>query len=270
MQNWTRLAVTIKSDATLNVDEVFYSLRRSYPVGYCALYRLDNVLCLYVQTISSNARMVPRKLQKLLAPFGAIGKPENYFHRHGVLLAEKGEFRGSGGSRKRTIHLPESDVHNESKSVVAQEKSSKRRMCNEPSGENFDDPLFVPIYTGFNRNWKIVSWNIYKKDFKRESGKPFREVVLKRQDNKCNYCRCEINFGEYSNADIDHVIGLHAGGQNVLNNVQALCVPCHRKKTALESRRVCISLSAIMDSAFIPQTKAKKPSMQGHFEKAEW
>ena len=51
---------------------------------------------------------------------------------------------------------------------------------------------------------------------------------------------------------MDHVIPLHAGGENALHNVQVLCTPDHRKKTALECRRVSTALSVIMDAAVVP------------------
>ncbi|CAM9106465.1 unnamed protein product, partial [Ectocarpus sp. 13 AM-2016] len=62
----------------------------------------------------------------------------------------------------------------------------------------------------------------------------FREQVLEEQGHKCNYCACKVSFGEYSNADMDHIIPLNAGGEQALSNVHVLCTPCHRRKTALE------------------------------------
>ena len=53
----------------------------------------------------------------------------------------------------------------------------------------------------------------------------------------------------YSNADMDHSIPLHAGGVDALHNVQVLCVPDHRKKTALECRRMSSTLSVLLDEA---------------------
>jgi len=234
------------------MDQIYECLRPCYRIGYCGLFDHSSHRSLYIQTATKNARMMPSKLVKLLAPFGAVGMPATFRHRNGVLLAERGKFRTRGGLLKRMVTLAESGLYDNLESDVKEQKTQETYKCEELSEQIDGDPLFVPVYSGFNRKWKIVSWNLYKKDFKRQSSKPFREFVLNRQDHKCNYCRCEINFGEYSNADMDHEIGLHAGGQNVLHNVQALCVPCHRKKTALESRRVSITMSAIMGSAVFP------------------
>jgi len=255
-----------------DISEVFDYLRQFYRIGYCGLFDRSTHLSLYIQTTTKRARICPPKILGLLAPFGAVGMPATYGIRDGMLLAERGNFRSVGAPQKRavderateqkapnsckckrpseqeTVLLTESEV-DESGADIREQKAPKRKR-----GQDDDDPQYVPVYSGFNRNWKIESWNLYKKDFKRKSSKPFREIVLKRQDYRCNYCRCDINFGEYSNADMDHAVGLHAGGQNVLHNVQALCVPCHRKKSGLESRRVSIALSAIIESACVPGT----------------
>jgi hypothetical protein len=41
----------------------------------------------------------------------------------------------------------------------------------------------------------------------------------------CNYC------GDVGN-EVDHVIELAAGGDNSIENLQVLCSPCHKVKTA--------------------------------------
>lgn len=39
-----------------------------------------------------------------------------------------------------------------------------------------------------------------------------------------------------SNLNVEHVVALSDGGSNALNNLQLLCVDCHKKKTAGERR----------------------------------
>ena len=59
------------------------------------------------------------------------------------------------------------------------------------------------------------------------------------QNNKCRLCSCQVSRGVYSNSDIDHIIPLNLGGLSTESNLQIICVPCHRRKTALESRKLC-------------------------------
>ena len=47
-----------------------------------------------------------------------------------------------------------------------------------------------------------------------------------------------MSNGDYSNSDVDHIIPLHLGGSCDVSNLQILCVPCHRKKTSLECKKL--------------------------------
>ena len=64
---------------------------------------------------------------------------------------------------------------------------------------------------------------------KRES---LRAQAFRLYGKTCNYC------GEIGN-EVDHVIELDAGGDNTIENLQVLCSPCHKAKTAkYNSRRL--------------------------------
>ena len=64
---------------------------------------------------------------------------------------------------------------------------------------------------------------------KRES---LRTQAFKMYGKTCNYC------GDVGN-EVDHVIELAAGGDNSIENLQVLCSPCHKAKTAkYNSRRI--------------------------------
>jgi hypothetical protein len=64
---------------------------------------------------------------------------------------------------------------------------------------------------------------------KRES---LRSQAFKMYGKTCNYCG---NIGN----EVDHIIELAAGGDNTLENLQVLCSPCHKAKTAkFNSRRI--------------------------------
>lgn len=68
-------------------------------------------------------------------------------------------------------------------------------------------------------------------------------MLLERDGGVC--ARCEVAAGPRLDPDglirevgweADHIIPLHRGGPNAMENLQTLCVPCHREKSADEAR----------------------------------
>ena len=45
---------------------------------------------------------------------------------------------------------------------------------------------------------------------------------------------CEAKGLVSLSRELDHIVPLHKGGSNDQDNLQALCVPCHRAKTAID------------------------------------
>ena len=62
--------------------------------------------------------------------------------------------------------------------------------------------------------------------------------LMKEQDSSCKECGCDVFMGKLSNADVDHIIPLRLGGSCQMSNLQVLCVTCHRRKTALECKKI--------------------------------
>lgn len=61
--------------------------------------------------------------------------------------------------------------------------------------------------------------------------KTIRERILMRDEYTCRMC------GHVSiDLIVDHIIPLHLGGQESDDNRQALCMPCHEIKNALEEK----------------------------------
>jgi 5-methylcytosine-specific restriction endonuclease McrA len=63
-----------------------------------------------------------------------------------------------------------------------------------------------------------------------------RNTVAAQQGWQCNICNKMLT----SCFDIDHQVPLFKGGADAFENLQALCVPCHRNKSANERRKVII------------------------------
>lgn len=51
--------------------------------------------------------------------------------------------------------------------------------------------------------------------------------ICNSQDNLCKHCKVK---GTYSTFEVDHIIPFSKGGTNELNNLQALCSVCNKKK----------------------------------------
>lgn len=75
-----------------------------------------------------------------------------------------------------------------------------------------------------------------------------RRLLLERQDFGCAMCGKAINL---SGSQADHVIPFSYGGKTELSNGQALCIPCHSKKT--ESMQNAINLFSQLPAGFTPR-----------------
>ena len=64
-------------------------------------------------------------------------------------------------------------------------------------------------------------------------GRPWRrkrEAILIRDNYTCRVCGLTTK-----DLEVDHIINIAQGGTDDDGNLQALCIPCHKAKTALES-----------------------------------
>jgi 5-methylcytosine-specific restriction endonuclease McrA len=66
----------------------------------------------------------------------------------------------------------------------------------------------------------------------RQNAKRKRVHVLQRDNYICQHC-CEA-YPE-TNLEADHIVPLHLGGEDTIDNMQCLCIPCHKIKTAAEA-----------------------------------
>ena len=97
-----------------------------------------------------------------------------------------------------------------------------------PEAENIFGLLIFISIVPFYILMKIG--NKRKKAKKRRAFTPeTKELVLRRQNHRCNECG-----GSPNNWDFDH-IGSRA--DNSPSNCQALCLDCHRDKTRREARQ---------------------------------
>ena len=91
----------------------------------------------------------------------------------------------------------------------------KRMMS---SGGNLNNPMRSAIGTGGRTTKRCVS----------ETKKKF---VASNQNWKCAHCSVQLPAW----FEVDHKVRLDHGGDNHINNLEALCRNCHGKKTSMES-----------------------------------
>lgn len=105
-----------------------------------------------------------------------------------------------------------------------------------------DPNAFHAVWSSANGLWFAAMWvgpvrNIFP--VPRANIKPHViQELMEEQESKCHLCSTDVSRGTYSNSDVDHIIPLKHGGSCNKGNLQVLCVTCHRRKTALECKKV--------------------------------
>ena len=72
--------------------------------------------------------------------------------------------------------------------------------------------------------------NNSKKKYKRNVSESKKKYVASNQQWKCKKCQTILD----ATYEVDHVVPLYKGGNNEVNNLEALCRNCHGKKTLLD------------------------------------
>lgn len=65
----------------------------------------------------------------------------------------------------------------------------------------------------------------------RAVSKAQRQAVIDKQGGVCKRSYCDAPA-----VDVDHILPLWSGGSNANDNLEGLCVDCHKQKTAAEAK----------------------------------
>ena len=103
------------------------------------------------------------------------------------------------------------------------------------SNSNFNNPQYNRMMnSGSNSpipNGNIGTMGIQKNSTKRCVSETKKKFVASNQNWKCAHCSIQLPAW----FEVDHKVRLDRGGDNHINNLEALCRNCHGKKTAMES-----------------------------------
>lgn len=131
--------------------------------------------------------------------------------------------------------------------------------------------VFIPLYDYDLKNqaWRKFAWigpeRTLKPEPRKSLGSSLKKEVLVRQNNRCRFCRSKITLKPYCNADADHIIPINYGGKTNVDNIQLLCVGCHRHKTSLENqheKRVVYASKEKLNKGETIVVYSSKPDLQ--------
>jgi len=91
---------------------------------------------------------------------------------------------------------------------------------------NDEAPQYKRMINSGNRNGSVAGGSS-----KRCVSETKKKFVASNQNWKCSGCNDQLSAW----FEVDHKVRLEHGGDNHINNLEALCRNCHGKKTAMES-----------------------------------
>lgn len=88
------------------------------------------------------------------------------------------------------------------------------------------------------RKWHKECWEAFE-PFTNQYWREICKMAFKRANKLCELCGDKLfisKFGHYrkKSYQFDHICPVALGGQSLLENVQVLCIGCHREKTKLD------------------------------------
>lgn len=256
----SKIRVLVDDDISIDVGDISDVLSFKYEIAYCAKHMIAGETYIYIQ---HTTKMSPKILKRILAPLLIVHGTGPYEKLEGEVVESIGKFRkprekhGRGDVPivprpvpKATAPAPSipriirEKVHSypspstdapEQILIIGDQAYSCRLLETPPLGTTF-----CAVYGSNNGLWGPRFWvgpveSIPPKDNTTVTP-DMKTALLERQGNKCNECGTPVSMGSYSNSDADHVIPRSLGGKTTVGNLQAICVPCHRTKTALEHR----------------------------------
>ena len=258
------------SPTCVDSKTIFNHVTQKYDIVYCGIHDVNGDIYVYLH---NRERMVPNVLKKILGDVIEILDISKYSSLAGNTLDSNGTILKHGGHKKKKItgNISVSTIQQKNPvldlSKVQPRASKKARpdncivihddfYINKTSSEATPE-MFHAVWSSMDGFWSPQMWVGPIKNLKgasaRTSIKPqLIKELLEEQESSCRLCRTDVFMGTYSNSDVDHIIPLKHGGSCQKGNLQVLCVTCHRRKTALECKKV-VTLMGSPDVKWEPE-----------------
>ena len=250
-----QIASVLPSEA----DCIFDELSKTHSLWYVGVYHVQNIAYLCVHTRNT---VSGKNLKKMVQALGIdVGTIEGNVLFFGNIQSEKGTKLKHGGTR--IIKSSGSSPRVKKARTISPEVQPAATPLKKPRVDNsihlldnvypnyiagpVGEHSFHAVWSSVEGLWSPVMWVGPSKNIvpaKRTSPKPsVIKKLFEEQDNKCRLCSTPIYMGTYSNSDVDHIIPFRYGGTSSKSNLQAICVTCHRRKTALECKKLTTRMS---------------------------
>ncbi|CAM9530386.1 unnamed protein product [Pylaiella littoralis] len=258
-----KLRLDVLSIFPTDAEGMFNMLSSEYDLFYVGIYKVLDVSCMYMHSKNvlsinrlfkiieswdikvSNIKKCNTFTGEMISEYGKKFKNgskyqepppiDNTSNDPEIISYPPGECSLSLPERAPPTCLPRRVVSDNCK--IIEEGIYKNVVVGSASPDSF-----YPVWSSRVGLWYPMMWigpcrNIVSS--KRTSVKAcVVDELLDSQGNKCRLCETDAFMGTYSNSDVDHIIPLKHGGSSSIGNLQVLCVTCHRRKTALESKKV--------------------------------
>lgn len=234
-----KVRVKFQEESSVDWGALVNDLQSDLDIGLAGLFKFRGGISVFVQANDRSLSLF--RIKKICTKVGGVVEvvPFDAWEEEPIESFHEFNFRGlrrkvqpSGGGAHFGFRV---------KPEIELKVGGKAYACFEIPLRS-DQVTFSAVYGSSDGVWSARFWvgpiiRLGAKDKKRVSDDQ-KTALLERQNNLCQECSCPVFIGSYSNADIDHIVPRHLGGMSVLNNLQVICVPCHRTKTGLESKAV--------------------------------
>ncbi len=225
-----------------HAEEIYTHLKKKYDVKYVCFFTRSAEQYIGVQFVN---RVLMNKVTEMVTSHGLYVKSTRICKRFiGQQSSEHGIRNPQGGSRPgcRKRRIQDDTPPNPPRTEKESSRRPPKGLPGIPEIEDYENDFLAVWGSDRLGHWYPIGYVGPEKSIRPGRRRSVPQVEIDRlfaeQDSGCASCGCDVFMGKLSNADVDHVIPLRLGGSCCVDNLQVLCVTCHRRKTALECKKI--------------------------------